>query len=116
MVRGYAEPKIVFGLDYLQMWKLETISLWHFRARRLLRRNPFSIHERDQAYLLDVDNFVFDKQVVRDWLNAQKGWNKQPPGPVLPDDVVRETTKRYREVYETIAGRSLDEAIADATR
>ena len=64
MVRGYAEPKIVFGLDYLQMWKLETISLWHFRARRLLRRNPFSIHERDQAYLLDVDNFVFDKQVI----------------------------------------------------
>lgn len=58
--------------------------------------------------------YAFDKQVVRDWLNQQKGWNKQAPGPVLPDEIVRETSRRYREVFEVIAGRSLDDAVKDA--
>ena len=40
----------------------------------------------------------FDKQPVRDWLEAT-GWNKQPPAPELPPDVVRQTTERYREAY-----------------
>lgn len=38
----------------------------------------------------------FDKQYVRDWLEAS-GWNKQAPGPGLPDDVVSRTTEKYRE-------------------
>lgn len=39
----------------------------------------------------------FDKQPVRDWLETS-GWNKTPPAPDLPADVVRETTDRYREI------------------
>lgn len=41
----------------------------------------------------------FDKQFVRDHLE-RTGWNKQPPAPTLPPDVVRGTTERYREAYE----------------
>jgi phosphoribosylaminoimidazole-succinocarboxamide synthase len=48
----------------------------------------------------------FDKQYVRDWL-AQSGWNKEPPGPELPPDVVAGTVARYREAYERLTGLSL---------
>jgi phosphoribosylaminoimidazole-succinocarboxamide synthase len=46
----------------------------------------------------------FDKQIVRDWLEAQP-WDKTPPGPDLPDDVVARTRARYVEVYERLTGR-----------
>jgi len=51
----------------------------------------------------------FDKQPVRDWLIAS-GWNKEPPAPELPEEVVLATTERYKEVYRrlTLTGRSLD--------
>lgn len=45
----------------------------------------------------------FDKQPVRDWLEGT-GWDKKPPPPVLPDDVVDATRKRYIEAYERITG------------
>lgn len=48
----------------------------------------------------------FDKQPVRDW-TANTGWNKQPPGPELTDEVVEKSTKRYREAYERLAGQRL---------
>ncbi|MFC2025282.1 phosphoribosylaminoimidazolesuccinocarboxamide synthase [Chloroflexota bacterium] len=48
----------------------------------------------------------YDKQPVRDWL-VQAGWNKEPPAPPLPPEVVEATTKRYREAYERLAGRKL---------
>jgi phosphoribosylaminoimidazole-succinocarboxamide synthase len=48
----------------------------------------------------------FDKQPVRDWLTAS-GWNKQPPAPVLPPEVVASTTERYREAYQRLTGREL---------
>jgi phosphoribosylaminoimidazole-succinocarboxamide synthase len=47
----------------------------------------------------------YDKQFVRDWLEAQ-GWNKRPPGPELPEDVVEGTRARYVEAYERITGAS----------
>jgi phosphoribosylaminoimidazole-succinocarboxamide synthase len=49
----------------------------------------------------------FDKQYVRDYLE-KIGWNKQPPAPALPPDVVAATTAKYREAYERITGHSLD--------
>jgi len=47
----------------------------------------------------------YDKQFVRDFLNAQ-GWDHEPPGPALPADVVRGTSDRYRECYRRLTGRS----------
>jgi phosphoribosylaminoimidazole-succinocarboxamide synthase len=45
----------------------------------------------------------FDKQYVRDWASGS-GWDKRPPAPELPDDVVEGTRARYVEAYERIAG------------
>ena len=49
----------------------------------------------------------FDKQYVRDWLEAS-GWNKQPPAPLLPDDVAAHTRDLYFEAYRRITGSTLD--------
>jgi phosphoribosylaminoimidazole-succinocarboxamide synthase len=48
----------------------------------------------------------FDKQFVRDYLE-RSGWNKQPPGPELPPEVVAGTAARYREAYRRLVGRDL---------
>ena len=48
----------------------------------------------------------FDKQFVRDWLDAQ-GWDHEPPAPELPDDVAERTTQRYREAYVRLTGEDL---------
>ncbi len=49
----------------------------------------------------------FDKQFVRDWLEAQP-WDKTAPGPALPDEVVAGTRARYVEAYERITGASFE--------
>ncbi len=48
----------------------------------------------------------YDKQPVRDWLEAS-GWDKTPPPPALPADVVEATSTRYASAYEMITGRKL---------
>ncbi len=48
----------------------------------------------------------FDKQFVRDYLETLD-WNKTPPGPKLPDDVVAKTSAKYLEAYERLTGRKL---------
>lgn len=45
----------------------------------------------------------FDKQFVRDWATAT-GWDKLPPAPAIPADVVEQTRQRYVEAYELITG------------
>lgn len=49
----------------------------------------------------------FDKQFVRDYLEAIR-WNKQPPVPSLPEDVVRRTREKYVEAYRRLTGRELE--------
>jgi phosphoribosylaminoimidazole-succinocarboxamide synthase len=53
----------------------------------------------------------FDKQYVRDWLESIK-WNKQPPVPSLPDDVIRNTRAKYLDAFHRLTGRELDVAVA----
>ena len=48
----------------------------------------------------------FDKQFVRDWLDAQ-GWDHEPPAPELPDDVVARTRERYIEAHQRLTGRPI---------
>lgn len=50
----------------------------------------------------------FDKQFVRDWANSTN-WDKTPPGPELPDEVVEGTRARYVEAYERIAEQPFEE-------
>ncbi len=48
----------------------------------------------------------FDKQFVRDYLETLKNWNKTPPGPVLPEEIVVKTREKYVEAYERITGKN----------
>ena len=50
----------------------------------------------------------FDKQPFRDWLAAQP-WNRTPPPPLVPDEIVSITSRRYVEAYERATGRSLND-------
>jgi phosphoribosylaminoimidazole-succinocarboxamide synthase len=54
----------------------------------------------------------FDKQFVRDWCE-RTGWDKTPPGPELPDDVVEGTRARYVEAFELLTGASFGRYLAD---
>jgi phosphoribosylaminoimidazole-succinocarboxamide synthase len=47
----------------------------------------------------------YDKQYVRDWLENESGWDKEPPAPALPDDVVARTAEKYLEAYRLLTGR-----------
>jgi phosphoribosylaminoimidazole-succinocarboxamide synthase len=67
----------------------------------------------DSSRLWPADHVVpgktppaFDKQPLRDWLDEQ-GFNRMPPPPPLPEDVVRATSERYVASYERVTGRSL---------
>ena len=49
----------------------------------------------------------FDKQYLRDWLSAQP-WDKQPPAPSLPQDIIEKTQSKYLEAYRTLTGKDLE--------
>jgi len=49
---------------------------------------------------------AFDKQFLRAWL-LDTDWNREPPGPVLPDSIVEQTQERYLESYRRLSGKSL---------
>jgi phosphoribosylaminoimidazole-succinocarboxamide synthase len=57
----------------------------------------------------------FDKQYVRDWASGS-GWDKRPPAPALPDEVVEGTRARYLEAYERIAGEPFDAWLERSSR
>lgn len=50
----------------------------------------------------------FDKQPTRDWL-TESGWDRNPPAPPLPPEVIESTSERYREAYKRITGSELPE-------
>ena len=67
----------------------------------------------DSSRLWDINGYApgksqpnYDKQFVRDWLDAQ-GWDHEPPAPELPSDVVTKTSERYREAYYKLTGTRL---------
>ena len=53
----------------------------------------------------------FDKQFVRDWASGT-GWDRNPPAPPIPDEVVTRTREKYVEAYERITGESFDAWLA----
>jgi len=59
-----------------------------------------------ELYRVGQSQPSFDKQPVRDWL-VQAGWNKEPPAPMLPPDIIEATTKRYVQAYEKITEMKL---------
>jgi phosphoribosylaminoimidazole-succinocarboxamide synthase len=57
-------------------------------------------------YLVGKSQPSFDKQPVRDWLVAS-GWNKQPPVPSLPEEVISQTSNRYKIAYNRIVWKDI---------
>jgi len=57
----------------------------------------------DDAYQVGTSPPSFDKQIVRDWLE-QSGWNKTPPGPRLPPEIIAHTRARYLEALKRLTG------------
>lgn len=58
------------------------------------------------AYKAGYSQDSFDKQPVRDWLSAS-GWDKNPPAPCLPDDIIIQTSRRYLKAYQRLTGARL---------
>ncbi len=90
-----ADTKMEFGLDG---YKLVLID-------ELLTPDSSRFWEASQ-YKPGQSQPSYDKQPVRDWLE-KSGWNKQPPAPTLPDEVIEATSRRYREAYERLTGEKL---------
>jgi phosphoribosylaminoimidazole-succinocarboxamide synthase len=59
-----------------------------------------------ESYVVGKNPPSYDKQYVRDWLEAS-GWNKTPPAPVLPVDVATKTSEKYMEAFERLTGQPL---------
>jgi phosphoribosylaminoimidazole-succinocarboxamide synthase len=60
-------------------------------------------------YRVGISPPSFDKQFVRDWLEQQP-WNKAPPPPELPAEIIARTAAKYREALRAITGRDVDES------
>lgn len=97
MCRGMliADTKIEFGSVDGELWVIDELL------------TPDSTRFWDaSAHTPGDEPASFDKQFVREWLE-RSGWNKEPPGPALPSDVVAGTTARYMEAYERLTGSVL---------
>ncbi len=121
----------IAGLELMTALRDVTLSLYSFAAEHARERGiiiadtkfEFGVTDGDillidEALTPDSSRFwpaseyrpgrgqpSFDKQYVRDWLDAT-GWDHTPPGPDLPADVVANTRAKYVEAYERITGKS----------
>jgi len=90
-----ADTKMEFGLDNGRLILID----------ELLTPDSSRFWDAEQ-YKVGQPQPSYDKQPVRDWL-VELGWNKEPPAPMLPPEVIEATTKRYQQAYERLTGRKL---------
>lgn len=57
-------------------------------------------------YTLGISPPSYDKQFLRDWLEST-GWNKVPPAPVPPEDIIEKTSMKYREALVKLTGKDV---------
>jgi phosphoribosylaminoimidazole-succinocarboxamide synthase len=129
-----AEAGRLVGQDLVQQLRALTLTLYDFGARHAASRGiiladtkfEFGLLPGGDIMLIDevmtpdssrywpADGYApggpqpsFDKQYVRDYLESIR-WNKQPPAPSLPDDVVSRTRAKYLEAFRLLTGKELD--------
>jgi len=90
-----ADTKLEFGLDGDRLILID--ELLTPDSSRLWDTGQYQVGQSQPSY---------DKQPVRDWLTAS-GWDKEPPAPMLPPDVIEATTRRYVQAYERLTGEEL---------
>jgi len=91
-----ADTKFEFGLD----GKNELVLI-----DEVLTADSSRFWPKD-SYRVGVSPPSYDKQFVRDYLETLD-WNKEPPAPKLPDDVIARTSEKYREALQRLTGRTL---------
>ena len=90
-----ADTKLEFGLDNDRLILIDELL------------TPDSSRFWDaELYKVGQPQPSYDKQPVRDWL-VESGWNKEPPAPMLPSEVIEATTRRYEQAYERLTGKKL---------
>jgi phosphoribosylaminoimidazole-succinocarboxamide synthase len=90
-----ADTKMEFGLDNGKLILIDELL------------TPDSSRFWDtELYKVGQPQPSYDKQPVRDWL-TDSGWNKEPPAPMLPPEVIKATTERYRTAYQRLTGDKL---------
>ncbi|MBX3640794.1 MAG: phosphoribosylaminoimidazolesuccinocarboxamide synthase [Nitrosomonas sp.] len=88
-----ADTKFEFGLDTAgELYLIDEV----------LTPDSSRFWPADQ-YRIGISPPSYDKQFVRDWLETQN-WNKKPPAPVLPENVIRQTMEKYREALMRLTG------------
>jgi len=127
---SFEETKKLLGADMAEQVKNATLALYTQAADYALTKGiiiadtkfEFGTDKSGKLYLIDealtpdssrfwpADQYKvgtnppsFDKQFVRDWLEAS-GWNKQPPAPLVPADVLQRTADKYREAQRLLTG------------
>jgi len=91
-----ADTKFEFGLDEKDQLVL---------IDEVLTADSSRFWPRD-SYRVGVSPPSYDKQFVRDYLETLD-WNKEPPAPKLPEDVIARTSEKYREALQRLTGRTL---------
>ena len=129
----YAETERIVGAETAAALRDATVSLYSKAAQYALERGiiiadtKFEFGRDSDGSLILADEVLtpdssrfwplssyspgsnppsLDKQYVRDWLD-ESGFNRQPPGPELPDEVVRRTREIYYKAYEDLSGSKL---------
>ena len=129
---SYEEVVKLVGEDRANVMKLRALALYRYAAEVALERGIIIADTKFEFGMIDgevtlidecltpdssrfwpLDQYQvgrdqpsFDKQPLRDWLEAS-GWDKQPPGPALPDDIVEATSTRYLEAFRRVTGAAL---------
>ena len=122
----------IVGADTAAKLRDASLALYHYAADYALERGIIIADTKFEFGLIDgeicvVDEILtpdssrfwpadsykegenppsFDKQYVRDWLE-ESGWNKLPPAPALPPEVVARTREKYLEAYEQLTGQEV---------
>jgi phosphoribosylaminoimidazole-succinocarboxamide synthase len=127
---SFEEAKKLLGDDMAEQVKNATLALYTQAAEYALTRGiiiadtkfEFGTDDDGKLYLIDealtpdssrfwpADQYQvgsnppsFDKQFIRDWLETS-GWNKQPPAPSVPADILQKTSDKYREAQRLLTG------------
>jgi phosphoribosylaminoimidazole-succinocarboxamide synthase len=128
----YGELVDLVGQEVANAVRLRTLALYKYAEQYALQRGIIIADTKFEFGLLDDEPIVidemltpdssrfwpadeyrtgqsqpsFDKQFVRNWL-SQSGWNREPPAPEMPEDIIRKTTQRYHEAFHRLTGEEL---------
>ncbi len=124
----------IIGIDLSEKLRDISIKLYEFGAEYLLKRGiiladtkfEFGLDENDEPILIDealtpdssrfwtAENYKigksqinFDKQILRDYLESID-WNKMPPPPTLPDEIIEKTLEKYKAAFFAITEKNWD--------